>query len=130
LKACIENSSDVDNIKYIFQSQIKNADTLVILFEALLKYGGRGVTIGKWKDRITLDVTKDEDKEAFYAFLGSPHGSMSSYLLLNHKEKLGVKIINKVDIFVPNIPLAIIGEGVSDTAEGAKISCVFHVTTV
>ncbi|KAG8666652.1 hypothetical protein FPOAC1_011462 [Fusarium poae] len=111
LKACMEESGDVSNINYIFQSQITNADTLGILFEALLKWGSRGVTIGKWEDRVTLDVRKDEDKEAFYAFLGSPHGSMSSYLLLNHKEKLGVRTINKVDIFVPNIPWTIIGEG-------------------
>ncbi|RGP81307.1 hypothetical protein FLONG3_451 [Fusarium longipes] len=117
----------------IRQSQITNEDTLGILTETLLKWrdtGGRGVEIGKWEKRITLDVRKDDDKEAFYAFLGSPHGAMSSYLLLNHKEKLGVKTINKVDIFVPNIPVVIIGESVSDTIKEAKISCVFYVTTV
>ncbi|CEI67415.1 unnamed protein product [Fusarium venenatum] len=130
LKACMEESGDVSNINYIFQSRITNVDTLEILFEALLKWAGGEITIGKWERRLTLDVRKDEDKEAFYAFLGSPHGSMSSYLLLNHKENLGIKTINKVDIFVPSVPWTILAEGVSDLARAAKVSCVFHVTTV
>ncbi|KAH7003100.1 hypothetical protein EDB82DRAFT_570269 [Fusarium venenatum] len=111
LKACMEESGDVSNINYIFQSRITNVDTLEILFEALLKWAGGEITIGKWERRLTLDVRKDEDKEAFYAFLGSPHGSMSSYLLLNHKENLGIKTINKVDIFVPSVPWTILAEG-------------------
>ncbi|KAG5655350.1 hypothetical protein KAF25_006853 [Fusarium avenaceum] len=129
-KACYDTPDLIDTIRYVFQAQITNLSTLGILFEALYKYAGGEIVIGKWNDRITLDVEKDDEAEAFYAFLGSPHGRMTAYLLLNHKERLGVKTINKVDIFVPNIPWTVTGSSVSELARNAKISSVLYVTNV
>ncbi|SPJ73994.1 uncharacterized protein FTOL_03724 [Fusarium torulosum] len=129
-KACYDKPDLIDRIRYVFQAQIRNHSTLWVIFEALYKHAGGQVVIGKWNDRITLDVEKDADAEAFYAFLGSPHGRMTAYLLLNHKEKLGVKTINKVDIFIPNIPWTVTGPSVTDLARNPKISSVLYVTSV
>lgn len=43
---------------------------------------------------------------------------------------VGVKTINKVDIFLPSVPWTILAEGVSDLARLVMIFCVFHVKTV
>ena len=101
------------------------------MFQAVLdkdmKDGG-GTTIGKWADRITLTVRDNPDE--FYAILGSPNGSGSAYFLINHKQRMGVKIIIKVDIFVSDIPLKVTGTSVDKFHERYKVILLFHVTDV
>lgn len=92
------------------------------------KKDGRGKTIGKWPNRITLTVRDNPDE--FYAILGSPNGSGSAYFLINHKQKMGVKIIDKVDIFVPLIPLDVRGTDVAEFHEERKVMLLFYVTEV
>ncbi|KAK7432910.1 hypothetical protein QQZ08_000381 [Neonectria magnoliae] len=118
---------DVDRVKYIIRSRVINESTLSVLFQALInKYGGTP-TIGKWDNRLTLDVEKNPKE--FHAVLGTPNGAASAYFLLNHKEKLKIKTLDKVDIFIPNIPYTIFGAGVDDTAKSAKVMLLFTVTT-
>lgn len=71
-----------------------------------------------------------DDPDEFYAILGSPNGSGSAYFLINHKQRMGVKVINKVDIFVPLIPLDVSGTTVDRFHEERKVMLLFYVTDV
>lgn len=74
-------------------------------------------------------MTIKEDPDELYGILGSPNGAGAAYLLLNHKERLGLKIINKVDIFVAEGSHEVKGIAVDkDTSE--TITLLFHVTDV
>ncbi|EKJ78806.1 hypothetical protein FPSE_00949 [Fusarium pseudograminearum CS3096] len=87
---------------------------------------GKGKTIGTWHDRITMTIREDPDE--LYGILGSPNGAGAAYLLLNHKERLGLKIINKVDIFVAEGSYEVTSTSISDVPE--SIMLLFHVTDV
>ncbi|ATZ51353.1 hypothetical protein BCIN_06g07600 [Botrytis cinerea B05.10] len=125
MEACSFGSGSISNVKYIFRSWITNQDTQEIVFQALTTAFGSSPTIGTWTARLSL--TQAEHPNEFFAVLGSPNGAGSAYLLLTHKEKLGVKTINKVDIFVPNIPYTITSTTGGGMASAAKIMLLFYV---
>ncbi|KAI8654687.1 hypothetical protein NCS57_01215600 [Fusarium keratoplasticum] len=127
-KACRQNGGKSENVKYIVRSRITNARTLSLIFEALISKFGGFPTIGRWGQRLTLDV--EESPDEFHAVLGSPNGAGAAFLLLTHKEALGIKTINKVDIFVPNIGYPVVGTNVDDIAKNAKIMLLFTVSSV
>ncbi|PTD03760.1 hypothetical protein HYE67_004403 [Fusarium culmorum] len=129
-KVCHEKGEDVKNVKYIIRSKINNGETLNFIFQAIVNKHARdakGKTIGTWDNRITMTIKEDPDE--LYGILGSPNGAGAAYLLLNHKERLGLKIINKVDIFVAEGSHEVKGIAVDkDTPE--TITLLFHVTDV
>lgn len=128
-KACEAHGGDNTNVRYIIRSWITNDFTLSTIFQAIInkdKNDGQGKRIGKWADRTTLTASDHPDE--FFAILGSPNGSGSAYFLINHKRALGVKVINKVDIFVPNIPLDVTGTSVTEYERQRKVMLLFHVT--
>ncbi|KAG8669822.1 hypothetical protein FPOAC1_009221 [Fusarium poae] len=45
-------------------------------------------------------MTIREDPDELYDIFDTLNGAGVAYLLVNHKERMGLKIINKVDIFV------------------------------
>ncbi|EEU34245.1 uncharacterized protein NECHADRAFT_50453 [Fusarium vanettenii 77-13-4] len=128
-KTCDWFGGDRTKIKYIIRSRITNKTTLSLIFEALIsKYGGFP-TIGKWDDRLTLDVATNPGE--FHAVLASPNGAGVAYILMNHKSTLGIKTVNKVEIFVPNIPYTVVGTSVDDPlVQRAKIMLLFTVISV
>ncbi|KAL1844146.1 hypothetical protein VTK73DRAFT_2641 [Phialemonium thermophilum] len=124
--ACQFHDGDVSNVRYIFRSWITNRVTQGLVFQALRNsFPGAAPTIGTWGSRLTL--TQAEHGDAFYAVLGSPNGAGSAYFLLTHKSKLGVKTIDKVDVFVPNVPFTVSSASGSAAADAAKITLLFHV---
>ncbi|EEU39850.1 uncharacterized protein NECHADRAFT_39412 [Fusarium vanettenii 77-13-4] len=128
---CKFQEGDVTTLKYIIRSWITNHTTLSLIFEAILNKNdkdGKGTRIGRWNERITLTV--DDNPDEFHAILGSPNGAGSAYLLINHKDKLGVRVINKVDIFVPNIGFDVEGTTVDKDLEARKVMLLFHITKV
>lgn len=132
-KACqwADPAGDPANVHYIFRSWVKNHDTLRLAFQAVLnkhQKDGKGTNIGRWRDRITFTVEDNPDE--LYAILGSPNGSGSAFFLITHKGALGKKTINKVDVFVPNVPYTVRGTTITFTEEVAKIMFLFHVTDV
>ncbi|KAM6516420.1 hypothetical protein FALCPG4_014603 [Fusarium falciforme] len=127
-KACRLHGGESKNVKYIVRSRITNERTLSLIFEALISKFGGFPTIGRWGQRFTLDV--EESRDEFHAVLGSPNGSGAAFLLLTHKEALGIRTINKVDIFVPNIGYPVVGTNVDDIAKNAKIMLLFTVSSV
>ncbi|KAL6812361.1 hypothetical protein J3E69DRAFT_376188 [Trichoderma sp. SZMC 28015] len=129
VKACNDAKfNDVSNVKYIFRASVENPTSLDLLFQALReKYSDSPTVppIGVWNNRLTLDV--DHDSRQFFAVLGSPNGSGVAYLLMTHKGALGVKTVNKVDIFTGTTPFTIPNDGIG-TAKDASISLLFYVT--
>ncbi|KAL7795688.1 hypothetical protein V8C43DRAFT_279694 [Trichoderma afarasin] len=129
-KACEdEGIDDVSNVQYIFRATVINQNSLSIILQALrqkYKDSPSVPPIGPWKSRLTLDVTQNPDE--FYAVLGSPNGSGVAFLLATHKAALGIKTINKVDIFVGGTnPYTIPSDG-TDGAGTASIVLLFYVT--
>lgn len=95
------------------------------MFQALINKYGANPTIGKWDNRLTLDATENQNE--FNAVLGSPNGAGTAYFLITHKGQLGVKSINKIDIWVPNIPFTVVGTSPAG-ADAVKIMLLFYVT--
>ncbi|KAK0757245.1 hypothetical protein N5P37_009961 [Trichoderma harzianum] len=129
-KACDEEGiDDVSNVQYIFRATVINENSLSIILQALrqkYKDSPSVPPIGPWNSRLTLDVTQNPDE--FYAVLGSPNGSGVAFLLMTHKAALGIKTINKVDIFVGDTnPYTIPSDGI-DGADAASIVVLFYVT--
>ncbi|RSM08727.1 hypothetical protein CEP52_004470 [Fusarium oligoseptatum] len=127
VRVCDTEDGDRGNIKYIIRSHITNKTTLSILFEALINKYGASPTIGKWGDRFTIDVEANPGE--FHAILGSPNGAGVGFILINHKEALGIKTVNKVEVFVPNVPYTVTGTTVDDIAQNRKIMLLFTVTS-
>ncbi|KAJ4857103.1 hypothetical protein T069G_08000 [Trichoderma breve] len=129
VKACNDaDFDDVSNVKYIFRATVVNPSSLDLLFQALREKYSDSPTIppiGVWKNRLTLDVA--ENPRQFYAVLGSPNGSGVAYLLMTHKGALGVKTVNKVDIFTGTTPFTIPSDGIGK-ADSATIILLFYVT--
>ncbi|WKT45506.1 SGNH hydrolase superfamily [Fusarium oxysporum f. sp. vasinfectum] len=102
-RVCSESGGDVKDLKYIIRAQIVNHGTLKIVFQAILnKYerDHKKKSLGPWKKRIV--VSHQKDPKELYAILGSPNGSGAAFMLINHKKRLGgARVINKVEIFVP-----------------------------
>ncbi|KAF3066282.1 hypothetical protein CFAM422_009275 [Trichoderma lentiforme] len=129
VKACNDAGfNDLSNVRYIFRASVLNTSSLDLLFQALRERYSNSPTIppiGVWNNRLTLDV--NQNSRQFFAVLGSPNGSGVAYLLRTHKGSLGVKTVNKVDIFTSTTPFTIPDDGIG-TAEGAGISLLFYVT--
>lgn len=123
--ACSLAGGSVSNVKYIFRSWITNQLTQELVFQALRNAYGGSPTIGVWANRLTL--TESDNPTEFHAVLGSPNGAGSAYFLLTHKGKLGIKTINKVDVFVPTIPFTVTGTTGGGIANTAKIMLLFYV---
>lgn len=118
-------------IKYIIRAKIANETTLKFIFQAILNKharDGSGKTIGTWDNRITITIKKDPDE--LYGILGSPNGAGAAYLLVNHKERLGLKIVNQVDIFVPRGSYEVTGTNVDDIHKLWAVMLLFHVADV
>ncbi|KAK2767983.1 hypothetical protein CKAH01_04551 [Colletotrichum kahawae] len=90
---CSAKSSDVKDLKVIFQSNVLNKKTFQIVVEALRKGGHQ--KIPTWDERITLSM----DTEEGFAILGSVLGSSTAWMLIQHKEELGMKNIKEVVIW-------------------------------
>ncbi|KAF2243987.1 hypothetical protein BU26DRAFT_569871 [Trematosphaeria pertusa] len=104
-----DNREAAQNIKFVFQTPIENADTKAIITQALFKAGKE---LRPWPG-VTFSMHTDEGK----ALLGSPNGAGVAFMLIQHQQQLGRKTIARVTVFQD---------------DGAKQprppSMVFHVT--
>ncbi|KAF9768654.1 hypothetical protein IL306_014004 [Fusarium sp. DS 682] len=127
-RVCSESGGFVENLKYIIRSQIANHDTLKIVFQAILnKYerDHKKKEIGPWKKRIVMSHQKDPKE--LYAILGSPNGSGVAYMLINHKERLGSKVVSRVDIFVPEGNFEVTGIDIGKEHEDWHVMLLFYI---
>ena len=99
VQVCGEASVDVSNLNYIFRATITNVETQSIVLAALSSQDVSDVP--KWANRITY--TETDNPNQFYAILGSKNGAGCAYLLIQHKEKLGVKRITSVTLWTSGI---------------------------
>ena len=93
-------------------------------------YGGNPTIGTTWRSRLTL--TPEKNPNEFNAVLGSPHGSGAGYILVTHKEKLGLMKISQVDIYAAQEAFTVTGSGEDEAEEGedAQIVLVFTVKPV
>ncbi|KAI7769512.1 hypothetical protein LZL87_011396 [Fusarium oxysporum] len=128
-RVCSESGGDVEDLKYIIRAQIVNHATLKIVFQAILnKYerGHKKKSIGSWKKRIV--VSHQKDPKELYAILGSPNGSGAAFMLVNHKKRLGgARVINEVEIFVPEGNFEVKGTEVGREQEEWHVMLLFHI---
>ncbi|KAL3594846.1 hypothetical protein FPOAC2_09163 [Fusarium poae] len=73
-------------------------------------------------------MTIREDPDELYDIFDTLNGAGVAYLLVNHKERMGLKIINKVDIFVAEGSLEVTNIDTSKASE--LVMLLFHVTDV
>ncbi|KAF5669533.1 hypothetical protein FDENT_11515 [Fusarium denticulatum] len=129
-RVCTEADGDVGDLKYIIRSKIANYATLEIILRAILSRYERSPrrnkkTIGTWKNKLTFTPAKD--KEEFPAILGSPNGSGAAFMLINHKERLGVKTIKRIDVFVPEGSFEVTGTEVGEEHEKWKVMMLLYI---
>ncbi|TEA17314.1 hypothetical protein C8034_v000410 [Colletotrichum sidae] len=84
---------DLNNLKLVFRARIVYKPTFDIIVEALRRSGHEKVP--GWADRVTFQMNTDEG----LAILGSTHGSSTAWLLLQHKDLMGLKNIKEVTIW-------------------------------
>ncbi|KAJ4377931.1 hypothetical protein N0V83_000761 [Neocucurbitaria cava] len=79
-------------LKYIVRLTIQNVPTYTILSKILMKHG-----LTQWDTwpGITFDIDSEEGR----AILGTPNGSGTAWLLIQHKKQLGDRKIEKVTLF-------------------------------
>ncbi|KAJ5556385.1 hypothetical protein N7494_000300 [Penicillium frequentans] len=76
-------SSNVATLQYVIQLNVVNADSRLVMNTAMQNLN---------KDWSEPEVFKQGSTE-FNALLGSPNGNPQAWLLINHKEDLGVKTV-------------------------------------
>lgn len=83
-------ATKMKNLNFIFRLKINNVNTDAIVQQAM-----KGATITTWPG---TDFTMDQDEGK--ALLATPHGAGVSWLLIQHKEQLGRKVVKKITVFV------------------------------
>jgi hypothetical protein len=78
-------------VDYVIRSPIENTETEALIKQALDRVGK---PLGPWPG-VVFDMNTDEGQ----ALLGSPNGLGVGYLLIQHKNSLGMKTISKVTVF-------------------------------
>jgi hypothetical protein len=91
-KATILNRTASKELKYVFRSGIQNDRTLEIVDKVLERNSIE--TLPEWPG-----VTFDIDTAEAQALLGTPNGSGTAFLLIQHKRQLGHKMVEKVTMF-------------------------------
>ncbi|KAF5627856.1 hypothetical protein F25303_10608 [Fusarium sp. NRRL 25303] len=129
-RVCTEADGDVKDLKYFIRSKIANYATLEIILRAILSRHERNPrrnknTIGTWKNKITF--TSAKDKEEFPAILGSPNGAGAAFMLINHKKRLGVKTIKRIDVFVPEGSFEVTETEVGENHEQWNVMMLMYI---
>ncbi|KAH9231037.1 hypothetical protein K456DRAFT_1842429 [Colletotrichum gloeosporioides 23] len=100
---CSAKGSDIRGLKVVFRSHVLNDKTFQIVVEALRR--GGHPKIPTWNERITFSM----DTEEGFAILGSVHGASTAWMLIQHKEELGMKNIKEVVIWASYANLDLTG---------------------
>ncbi|EMT60903.1 hypothetical protein NOF04DRAFT_11087 [Fusarium oxysporum II5] len=129
-RVCTEAGGDVNDLKYIIRSKIENHTTLEIILKAILSRHNRNPrrnkkTIGTWRNKITFTAAKE--KEEFPAILGSPNGAGAAFMLINHKKRLGVKTIKRIDVFVPEGSFEVTETDVEEKHEEWNVMMLMYI---
>ncbi|KAK2057915.1 hypothetical protein LY76DRAFT_78199 [Colletotrichum caudatum] len=93
LEACKEKKVDPRNIRTIWSAHVTYAPTFAVVQQAIWDAGKR--KIPAWNERLTFSM----DTRQGLAILGSPHGTGSAMILLQHKKTLGLKKIKDVTVW-------------------------------
>ena len=84
-----DNGHDVQGLKYVFRYEVVNPNTVVIVEQAT----------GRLRRSLWPGLTFPMSDERGRAILGTPNGAGVAYLLATHKEQLGDKTIESVQVW-------------------------------
>ncbi|KAJ5653007.1 hypothetical protein N7490_000010 [Penicillium lividum] len=82
----VQASANTKVLKYIFRVNVVNLDTRNVMNEAMG---------GNWDEPGVFSPDSDE----FWALLGTPNGNAQAWILINHKDSLGIKTISKIRVW-------------------------------
>ncbi|KAK1973175.1 hypothetical protein LZ30DRAFT_765268 [Colletotrichum cereale] len=91
--ACQYKNIDIKSLKVVFRSNVITSSSRSVIMEALRKSGFEQVP--GWSNRAVIPM----DTQAGAAIIGSTHGSGVAWMLLQHKQKLGMKTITEVVVW-------------------------------
>ncbi|TDZ31108.1 hypothetical protein C8035_v001470 [Colletotrichum spinosum] len=91
--ACAYKGKSPKDLKVIFRSGIEYKPTFDIAIEALKEKNHKRVP--GWNERAVFPMTSRQGQ----AILGSTHGSGTAWMLIQHKDGLGVKTITEVAVW-------------------------------
>ncbi|KAJ5901621.1 hypothetical protein N7495_002149 [Penicillium taxi] len=112
---CNKAGTSVDSLKYLIRSLIQNQLTASIIAQAL----GEESDFDEWKN-YEDGVTFEHGSEKFNALLGTPNGSGSAWILIQHKSQLGLKRISKIKVYGQQIGASIWEPGMWMEVEDVK----------
>ncbi|KAH0424577.1 hypothetical protein CcaCcLH18_11460 [Colletotrichum camelliae] len=93
LQGCQAKKVDPKSLKVVFRSHITYGPTYNLVLEALKETGQKRVP--GWNNRVTFKIgTREGD-----AILGSTHGAGTAWMLIQHKDALGVKEITEAVVW-------------------------------
>ncbi|KAF1980930.1 hypothetical protein K402DRAFT_425840 [Aulographum hederae CBS 113979] len=107
------DSSKLTPLRYVIRNGVVNKDTQLVIDRALEK-SGQGPA-GNFADKRPIGM----DSEAGKALLGTPNGDGVSWLLVQHKSRMGGRRVKDVTVFLPEgggagkacLLFRIVGEG-------------------
>ncbi|KAH0423505.1 hypothetical protein CcaCcLH18_12131 [Colletotrichum camelliae] len=93
LIGCQAKKVDPKSLKVVFRAHITYWPTYFIVLQTLMRVGHKRVP--GWDDRVTFKIgTREGD-----AILGSTHGAGTAWMLIQHKDVLGVKEITEAVVW-------------------------------
>ena len=105
--------NNIKNLKYVFRHKIVNPATTALLTAVLEK---RKEKLKTWPGTKISMIEKDAQ-----AILGTSNGHGVAYLLAQHKEQLGVKVIDSVTIFESDHLMSLCFWIVDEDDDGASL---------
>jgi hypothetical protein len=100
VQACKEDDGNKGKINYIVHSSVINDDSLKTITAVVKEKWEDKPVVGTWDSDERRTFTKNENLRELQALLGTPNGASTARVLFSHKEDLGIKVIDEVDIFV------------------------------
>ena len=103
---CTRSIDDVEvkGLKYVVRNQIDTPETTDMVFEACNRHGnqykmgvhGPPMFAERWI--LKPDSNVESERSAFYAILSTPHGAGVTFLLAEHKDRMGRKTIKSISV--------------------------------
>jgi hypothetical protein len=93
--------ASVASLQYVFRINVENEDTEAMLDEAL---AGEDVD-GGWSNRATFEPDPPnggpltDNNKAFYALLTTPNIRGVCWMLIQHKQQMGIKYISEINVW-------------------------------
>ncbi|KAF1986537.1 hypothetical protein K402DRAFT_463472 [Aulographum hederae CBS 113979] len=89
-------NQDIRKLRYVFRCSIINADTRAVLRQIMEAPNTPMRTLKGWRESPWISIWNEQAM----ALLATPNGHGVAWLLINHKQSLGVKIVRRIKVFL------------------------------